>query len=168
MSVILPYDVIAAKSPYLKQMVDAFEDTGGNIIAAMEVPHDQTSRYGILDVVPGNGPMNAVRAMVEKPAIGTAPSNLAVIGRYILTTNILRNLSRTRIGSEVQLTDAVSDEIAVSDNVYSFRFDGQRFDCGTKNGFLQTTVAFALERADLRDDLNSYLHKVITTRTAAE
>jgi UTP--glucose-1-phosphate uridylyltransferase len=169
-AVILPDDVIAAKNPCLKQMVDAFEDTGGNIIAAMEVPHDQTSRYGILDVVPGNGPMNAVRAMVEKPAIGTAPSNLAVIGRYILTPNILRNLSRTRIGSgnEVQLTDAVSDEITVSDNVYSFRFDGQRFDCGTKNGFLQATVAFALERADLRDELYSYLHKVITTRTAAE
>ena len=102
--------------------------------------------------------------MVEKPLTGTAPSNLAIIGRYILTPNILRNLSRTRIGSgnEVQLTDAISD------NIYSYQFDGQRFDCGTKTGFLQATVAFALERPDLREDLYSYLQKVITTRTAAE
>ena len=169
-AMILPDDVIAAEKPCLKQMVGVFEDKGGNIIAAMEVAHDQTSRYSILDVVPSNGPMNAVRAMVKKPAIGTAPSNLAVIGRYIVTPNIFRNLSRTHIGSvnEVQLTDAASDEIAVSDNVYSFRFDGQHFDCGTKNGFLQATVAFALERSDFRDDLYSYLQKVITTRTAAE
>jgi UTP--glucose-1-phosphate uridylyltransferase len=169
-AVILPDDVIAAGKPCLKQMVEAFEDTGGNIIASMQVPHDQTSRYGILDVAPGNGPVNTVRAMVEKPLTGTAPSNLAIIGRYILTPNILRNLSRTRIGSgnEVQLTDAISDEIAISDNIYSYQFDGQRFDCGTKTGFLQATVAFALERPDLREDLNSYLQKVITTRTAAE
>ena len=148
-------------------MVEAFEQTGGNIVVAMQLPHDQTSRYGILDVAPGSGPLNAVRAMVEKPPAGTAPSNLAVIGRYILNPNILRNLSRTRIGTsaEVQLTDAVSDEIAVSDNVYSCRFSGQRFDYGTKSGFLQSTVAFALARDDLKVDFYSYLQNIITTRT---
>ena len=108
--------------------------------------------------------------MVEKPLAGTAPSSLAVIGRYILNPNILRNLSRTRIGTgaEIQLTDAVSDEIAFSDNVYSCRFSGQRFDCGTKSGFLQATVAFELARDDLKVDFYSYLQNIITTRTAAE
>ena len=108
--------------------------------------------------------------MVEKPAPGTAPSNLAVIGRYILTPQIMANLNRkeTGAGGEIQLTDAIAHEIATSDNVYGFRFHGQRFDCGSKAGFLQATVAFGLAREELRDELQSYLADLNATRSAAQ
>ena len=102
--------------------------------------------------------------------MGSAPSNLAVIGRYILTPAIMDNLNKikTGAGGEVQLTDAIAQEITNSDNVYGFRFRGQRFDCGSKAGFLQATVAFALGRDDLRDEFSTYLSDVMTARRAAQ
>jgi UTP--glucose-1-phosphate uridylyltransferase len=108
--------------------------------------------------------------MVEKPAVDSAPSNLAVIGRYILTPAIMRNLDRIKAGSggEIQLTDAIAEEIVRSDNVYGFRFRGQRFDCGSKAGFLQATVAFALARPDLRDEFSQFLAEMTAVRRAAE
>jgi UTP--glucose-1-phosphate uridylyltransferase len=170
-AVMLPDDVIAAEKPCLQQMIEAYEETGGNMVAAMEVPEDKTSSYGILDVDQDMGAMVSVKGMVEKPPAGTSPSNLAVIGRYILSPNIFRNLNQLKSGAggEIQLTDAIAQEIGPeASGVYGYRFRGQRFDCGSKTGFLQATVAFGLARDDLRDDLEEYLHEVIATRKAAE
>lgn len=168
-AVMLPDDVIAAEKPCLQQMVEAYEETGGSMVAAMEVPASKTSSYGILDVDQDMGSMVSVKGMVEKPEAGTAPSNLAVIGRYILSPNIFKNLNKikTGAGGEIQLTDAIAQEIG-GDGVYGYRFRGQRFDCGSKAGFLQATVAFGLARDDLRDDLEAYLHEVMSARKAAE
>ena len=169
-AVILPDDVIAGRKPCLQQMVEAYEETGGNMVAAMEVAQDKTSAYGILDVEDDMGSMVRVRGMVEKPKAGTAPSNLAVIGRYILSPSVLENLSTMEkgAGGEIQLTDAIAAEIESGNGVYGYRFQGQRFDCGSKSGFLQATVAFGLARDDLRDDLAAYLHDVVTMGKAAE
>jgi UTP--glucose-1-phosphate uridylyltransferase len=169
-AVLLPDDVIAADKPCLQQMVEVYAETGGNVVAAMEVPHSRTSAYGILDVKEDLGALVSVKGMVEKPAVDSAPSNLAVIGRYILTPAIMRNLDRIKAGSggEIQLTDAIAEEIVRSDNVYGFRFRGQRFDCGSKAGFLQATVAFALARPDLRDEFSQFLAEMTAVRRAAE
>ena len=167
---ILPDDVIAADTPCLQQMTEAYQETGGNMVAAMEVPADKASAYGILDVQEDMGSMVSVKGMVEKPKAGEAPSNLAVIGRYILSPKILENLDAktTGAGGEIQLTDAIAKEINGDEGVYGYRFNGQRYDCGSKAGFLQATVAFGLSRDDLRDDLEAYLHEVVSARKAAQ
>ncbi len=169
-AVILPDDVIAAEKPCLQQMVEAYQETGGNMVAAMEVPADKASSYGVLDIREDMGALVSVKGMVEKPKANEAPSNLAVIGRYILSPNILRNLDRkqTGAGGEIQLTDAIAQEITNSNNVYGYRFRGQRFDCGSKAGFLQATVAFGLARAELRDEFMQFLVEMTQMRKAAE
>ncbi len=162
-AVILPDDVICAEKPCLQQMVEAYAETGGNMVAAMEVAPEQTSNYGVLDVQNQNGPILSVQGMVEKPPKGAAPSNHAVIGRYILTPSIFDNLGRIEkgAGGEIQLTDAISLEIAQANNVFGYCFDGQRYDCGSKSGYLQATVAFGLKRADLKDDLLNFVEGVV-------
>ncbi len=169
-AVILPDDVIAAGKPCLQQMIEAYQETGGSMVAAMEVAPDKASAYGILDVDQDMGKIVHVKGMVEKPAPGEAPSSLAVIGRYILSPKILQNLSKIKggAGGEIQLTDAIAREIEEGRNVYGYRFDGQRFDCGSKAGFLQATVSFALARTDLRDELSAYLHTIAEHSKAAE
>ncbi|NIZ60570.1 UTP--glucose-1-phosphate uridylyltransferase [Sedimentitalea sp. CY04] len=169
-AVILPDDVIAAETPCLQQMVDAYSETGGNMVAAMEVPPEKTSSYGVLDVKDDMGSVVSVNGMVEKPKAEEAPSNLAVIGRYILEPSVLRNLNKLKSGSggEIQLTDAIAQDIGSETPVYGYRFRGQRFDCGSKAGFLQATVAFALARDDLRDDLSRYLSSISHVSKAAE
>ena len=114
--------------------------------------------------------MVEVKGMVEKPKAEDAPSNLAVIGRYILAPNVLKNLNRLKSGAggEIQLTDAIADEIEQENKVYGYRFNGQRFDCGSKSGFLQATVAFGLAREELRDDLAAYIRDVVQMEKAAE
>lgn len=169
-AVILPDDVIEAEKPCLQQMVEAYDEVGGSMVAAMEVPASKTSSYGVLDIEDDMGQLVAVRGMVEKPPADTAPSNLAVIGRYILSPNVLSNLNKikTGAGGEIQLTDAIADELRQGKKVYGFRFRGQRFDCGSKSGFLQATIAFGLARDDLRDDLQAYLREVVQMGHAAE
>ncbi len=169
-AVILPDDVIAAETPCLQQMVEAHEETGGNMVAAMEVPPEQASAYGVLDVDEDMGSMVKVKGMVEKPKPEDAPSNLAVIGRYILGPSVLRNLNQMKSGSggEIQLTDAISADIGTENSVYGYRFRGQRFDCGSKAGFLQATVAFGLARDELRDDLSRYLREMVQLDKAAQ
>ena len=169
-AVLLPDDVIAADTPCLKQMVDAYEQTGGNMIAAMEVAPDKASSYGIMDVPPSVGRILPMQGMVEKPAPGTQPSNLAAIGRYILSLDVMRHLDAIEpgVGGEIQLTDAIAREIAEKQNVYGFRFDGQRYDCGSKAGFLQATVAFGLARAELGAELADFLVDMVAQRRAAE
>ena len=168
-AVLLPDDVIAADKPCLQQMVEAYEQTGGNMVAAMEVPPAKTSAYGVLDVAEDMGSIVRVKGMVEKPKAEDAPSNLVVIGRYILTPKILNNLNRMKqgAGGEIQLTDAIAEEVA-SNNVYGFRFRGQRYDCGSKAGFLQATVAFGLARDDLREEFSAYLNDMIALQKAAQ
>ena len=140
------------------------------MVAAMEVQPEKTSAYGVLDVKEDMGSMVSVQGMVEKPAAGTAPSNLAVIGRYILSPNVLSNLNKMKSGAggEIQLTDAIASEIEQDNDVYGYRFRGQRFDCGSKSGFLQATVAFGLARDELREDLFGYLQEVVKLGQAAE
>lgn len=169
-AVILPDDVIANDKPCLQQMVEAYEQTGGNMVAAMEVPMEKASSYGMLDVDEDMGALVRVKAMVEKPKIEDAPSNLAVIGRYILSPSVLENLNKVKSGAggEIQLTDAIAAEIGGDEGVYGYRFQGQRFDCGSKSGFLQATVAFGLARDDLRDDLSEFLNDIVHMGKAAE
>jgi UTP--glucose-1-phosphate uridylyltransferase len=169
-AVILPDDVIAGETPCLKQMVDAYQETGGSMVAAMEVAPEKTSSYGVLDVAEDRGDVVRVNGMVEKPAMEDAPSNLAVIGRYILSPKVLQNFNKIEkgAGGELQLTDAIAQEIALGRDVHGFRFKGTRFDCGSKAGFLQATVAFALARADLRDELHDYLTQMVAMQSAAQ
>ncbi|MEI4485472.1 UTP--glucose-1-phosphate uridylyltransferase GalU [Frigidibacter sp. MR17.14] len=169
-AVLLPDDVIAAEKPCLQQMVEAYEETGGNIVATMEVPMDKVSSYGVLDVAEDMGSFVKAKGMVEKPKKEDAPSNLAVIGRYILQPEIMDTLNQKKIGAggEIQLTDAIAQEIVNSDNVYGLRFRGQRFDCGSKSGFLQATVAFGLARPDLAAEFSDFLNDVVAMRQAAE
>ncbi|MCB1356816.1 MAG: UTP--glucose-1-phosphate uridylyltransferase GalU [Maritimibacter sp.] len=169
-AVILPDDVIAAEKPVLQQMVEAYEQTGGAMVAAMEVPPEKASAYGVLDVSEDMGDLVKVRGMVEKPAPNEAPSNLAVIGRYILTPDVMNNISKMKSGAggEIQLTDAIAEEIAQERSVYGLRFRGQRFDCGSKAGFLQATVAFGMAREDLRDEFTAYLEEMVSVQKAAQ
>jgi len=169
-AVMLPDDVIAAETPCLQQMVEAHSETGGNMVAVMEVPAARASSYGIVDVGEDRGALVLVSAMVEKPAPGTAPSNLAVIGRYILTPGVLDHLDRglSGAGGEIQLTDAIAAQIGTGNPVHGYRFRGQRFDCGSKAGFLQATVAFGLARDDLREEFGDYLQELVGLRQAAE
>lgn len=169
-AVILPDDVIAAKKPCLQQMMEAYNKTGGSMVAAMEVEPSRTSSYGILDTSKEDGNLVKLKGMVEKPAPEDAPSNLAVIGRYILTPTVLQNLNALEpgAGGEIQLTDAIAQEIRESRDVYGCRFRGERFDCGSKAGFLQATLAFGLAREDLRDDLGAYLHSITQVDKAAQ
>jgi UTP--glucose-1-phosphate uridylyltransferase len=169
-AVILPDDVIAAEKPCLEQMVEAYAETGGSMVATMEVAPEKTSAYGVLDVKSQEGNVVSINGMVEKPAAGTAPSNLAVIGRYILSPKIMQNLNQTDkgAGGEIQLTDAIAREMTEGRDVFGYRFDGKRYDCGSKAGYLQAMVAFALEREDLRDEFGAYLDEMVALRSAAQ
>lgn len=168
-AVLLPDDVIAAEKPCLAQMVEAYAETGGNMVAAMEVPQDKAKSYGILDIGEDMGAIVKAKGMVEKPAPGTEPSNLAVIGRYILSPKVMVNLNKVRqgAGGEIQLTDAIAAEVE-GEGVYGYRFRGQRYDCGSKAGFLQATVAFGLSRPDLRDEFSAYLNDMVALQKAAQ
>ena len=169
-AVILPDDVIAAEKPCLQQMVEAYAQTGGSMVATMEVAPEKTSSYGVLDISGENGPVVNVRGMVEKPPAGQAPSNLAVIGRYILSPKIMQNLNQIDkgAGGELQLTDAIAKELTEGRDVFGYRFQGQRFDCGSKAGYLQAMVSFALARDDLRDEFSAYLQEIVGNARAAQ
>ncbi len=169
-AVILPDDVIAAEKPCLQQMVEAHRETGGCMVAAMEVSQEKTSSYGVLDIKEDMGHLVSVNGMVEKPKAEDAPSNLAVIGRYILTPRILKNLNKIKegAGGEIQLTDAIAREIDEKGDVFGYRFRGQRFDCGSKAGYLQATVAFGLARDELKDEFSGYLDELSGIRKAAQ
>ena len=170
-AVLLADDLVLADRPCLSQMVEVYEQKGGNVVAAMDVAPEHTSRYGIIDIAEDDGRLVTARGMVEKPKSDEAPSRTAVIGRYILSPQILKNLDekQTGAGGEIQLTDAIARQIGDESNgVYGYRFNGQRYDCGSKAGFLQATVAFGLDRDDLRDDLEAYLHEIVSARKAAQ
>lgn len=149
-AVILPDDVIAADRPCLAQMIRAHSGTSGNMVATMEVAPSEISAYGALDVDEQHGRLTTAKGVVEKPRPGTQPSNLAVIGRYILQPTVMDHLMDAvpGAGGEIQLTDAIAADIA-SSGLWGFRFDGERFDCGSKLGFLEATVAFGIDHPEL-------------------
>ena len=168
-AVILTDDVIMGEPPCLQQMIEAHAETGGTMVATMEVPLEKTKSYGVLDVAEDMGAIVKAKGLVEKPK-DNPPSNLAVIGRYILAPTVLQNLNKLRegAGGEIQLTDAIADEITEGREVFGLRFRGQRYDCGSKAGFLQATVAFGLERDELREEFLDYLNEVVSMQRAAE
>ena len=160
-AVLLADDLILSDTPCLKQMIDAAMETGGNMVAVLDVPREHTSRYGILDVASDNGRLAKVKGLVEKPDPADAPSTLSVIGRYILTPDVFTYLSKMEkgAGEEIQLTDAMAKLIGHKP-FHGLRFEGIRFDCGDKLGFLKATVAFGLARAELREGLSTYLSSI--------
>jgi len=169
-AVLLPDDVIESDQPCLAQMIEAYEETGGAVVAAMDVPRAATASYGVLDIAEDKGRTVRVKGMVEKPKPELAPSTLAVIGRYILPSTVMDNLSAMRrgAGGEIQLTDAIADEIASGRPVHGYRFRGRRFDCGSKAGYLQATVAFGLARPELHDEFAAFLDSMAPHSRAAE
>ena len=169
-AVVLTDDVIQGEPPCLQQMIEAYGETGGSMVATMEVAPEKAKAYGVLDVAEDMGAIVRAKGMVEKPATGTQPSNLAGIGRYTLAPTVMKNLNKLKhgAGGEIQLTDAIAEEIQAGRDVFGLRFRGQRFDCGSKAGFLQATVAFGLERDELKDEFAEYLHQVMSMRRAAE
>ena len=157
-AVVLVDDLMQSETPCLKQMVDAYELVGGNLVAVEQVPKELANRYGILDVESSDGNLVRARGIVEKPAPDDAPSGIAVIGRYILAPEVFRELSRMEagVGGEIQLTDALSaliDEIPF----HGIHCEGTRYDCGNKAGFVLANVAFALARDELRDAVMAQL-----------
>ena len=159
-AVLLADDLIMAKPGCLKQMMSVYSQTGGNIVASEEVPAEQTNRYGILDVVEDDGLLARAKGLVEKPEPSQAPSNLCIIGRYILQPEVFDHLSKQEqgTGGEIQLTDALAKTIDTI-SFHGLRFEGRRFDCGSKLGFLEAQIAFALARDDLSDGTRRFLKK---------
>ena len=161
-AVLLADDVIDAEVPVLKQMMAVFEETRGSVIATQLVEGPGISAYGVIEAKPVNGRfagrLHEITNLVEKPKPEEAPSNLAVIGRYILTPRIFSMLDRTPLGpgGELQLTDALK-LLLQEEKVYGFTFEGKRHDTGNKLGFLKATIEFALKRPDLGEDLREYL-----------
>jgi len=157
-AVLLADDLILADVPCLKQMVEAYERLGGNMVAVMDVPRPQTAAYGV--VAPGrrDGRLVEVKGLVEKPKPEAAPSTYAVIGRYILQPRVFEHLGRLErgAGNEIQLTDAMA-RIIGDGPFHGYDFAGRRFDCGTRVGFLEANVAFALGRPDMRDRVKEFL-----------
>lgn len=171
-AVILPDDVISSEKGCLTQMVEAYNAHGssGCIVAAMEVARDKVSKYGVLDPQEDMGALIRAKGLIEKPKPENAPSNLAVIGRYILTPEVMVSLNKKKkgAGGEIQLTDAIAEQADAGRNVFGFRFQGQRFDCGSKSGYLQATVTFALQRDELAEEFMDYLQAITRTTMAAE
>jgi UTP--glucose-1-phosphate uridylyltransferase len=161
-AVILSDDVVVGDRPCIGQLIEAYRQTHASVVAVMEVPAEDVGRYGIIDpdpVQPGDDPrLHRVRGLVEKPSPESAPSNLAVIGRYVLTPKIFEKLEQTQhgAGGEIQLTDAIEALIAEQD-VYAYEFEGRRHDAGTIMGWLQASVELALDRQDIGPDFRRYL-----------
>ena len=161
-AVILPDDVIAAETPCLQQMVEAYEETGGNMVAAMEVPPEKASSYGVLDVQEDMGSIVSVKGMVEKPEADKAPSNLAVIGRYILSPSVLRSLNQLKqgAGGEIQLTDAI-DQLMNLETVEAFNMTGKSHDCGSKLGYMKAFVEYGMRHENQGNELTSFIKKLL-------
>lgn len=160
-AVLLGDDIIEGESPCLKQMIDVFNEVQSSVIAVMEVPKEETDRYGIIDPLEQNGRLYDVRGFVEKPKIEHAPSNVAIIGRYILTPEIFQFLELQQVGAggEIQLTDAIS-KLNEIQKVFAYAYEGVRYDVGEKLGFIKSTIEMALSREDLRSEMIKYLQEV--------
>jgi UTP--glucose-1-phosphate uridylyltransferase len=163
-AVILADDLIDAKVPVLKQMTDLQVKHGGSIVAVQNVAPEDTASYGIASTKPAKGRLARMTGIVEKPKPQDAPSTLGVVGRYVLTPRIFDLLARTQPGAgrEIQLTDAI-ERLLREEPVHAYEFEGRRYDCGSKIGYLEATVDFALKHAEVADDFRAYLAKVAGT-----
>ena len=157
-AVLLPDELMMGNPNCLAQMVGAYEKVGGNIVAALEVPDSETHKYGVIDPGATDGRLTEIRGMVEKPAPGTAPSNLMLPGRYILQPEVMRALDaqETGAGGEIQLTDAMARLIG-EQPFHAYRFDGERYDCGSASGFVIANLAVALKRDDVEPAVREFL-----------
>ena len=160
-AVLLPDELMVGTPGFLKQMVEAYNQVGGNVIGALEVATGETHKYGIISPGKRDGRLTEVTALVEKPKAGSAPSNLMIPGRYILQPEVMRILERQEkgAGDEIQLTDAMAQMIG-KQPFHGFTFDGKRYDCGDKAGFVQATVALALARDDIGPAVRTFLATV--------
>ena len=161
-AILLPDDLVLAETPCLAQLAQAYRDTGGNVVAVTEVPREHTNRYGILDIGADDGRLVEVKGLVEKPAPEDAPSNLSIIGRYVLMPEVIGHLAKMErgAGNEVQLTDGMAKLIG-NQPFHGLRYEGRRFDCGDKVGFLEAQIAFALKRPDLAEAVRGFLRNYI-------
>jgi UTP--glucose-1-phosphate uridylyltransferase len=159
-AVVLVDDLVVSDVPCLRQMVEAHAETRGNLVAVEEVPREHTNRYGVLDPAADDGRLVEVKGLVEKPDPAAAPSRLAVIGRYILLPEVFEHLAlqQTGAGGEIQLTDAMARMIG-RHPFHGLRFEGRRFDCGARLGYLEATIACALEREDLRPGVRQIIDR---------
>jgi UTP--glucose-1-phosphate uridylyltransferase len=161
-AILLPDDLVLAETPCTMQLARAYEQTGGCVVAVTEVPHEHTNRYGILDIGADDGKLVEVKGLVEKPRPADAPSNLSIIGRYVLLPEVIGYLSRMErgAGNEVQLTDAMAQLIGKVP-FHGLRYEGRRFDCGNKVGFLEAQIAYALKRPDMEAQVMEFLKKYV-------
>ena len=165
-AVLLADDLInTSERSCLNQMVDIYSQHHCSILGIEQVARETVNRYGIIDSSPISDSLSKVNAIVEKPAIDKAPSNLAVVGRYILTPRIFKLLEKTErgAGNEIQLTDAIA-KLLNEETVLGYEFDGKRFDCGSKSGYLQATVEFALQHPELKQEFESYLYDLVNNK----
>lgn len=160
-AVLLGDDIVQSEVPAIKQLMNQYDDTGKSIIGVQQVNENETHRYGIVDPAESNEGLFSVNKFVEKPEPGTAPSNLAIMGRYVLTPQIFDYLEKQEIGAggEIQLTDAI-ERLNKDDKVYAFDFHGERYDVGEKLGFVKTTIQFALNNEEMSQDVKAYIQSL--------
>ncbi|MDK9856018.1 UTP--glucose-1-phosphate uridylyltransferase GalU [Staphylococcus equorum] len=160
-AVLLGDDIVQADTPAIKQLMDQYEITGKSIIGVQQVSENETHRYGIIDPAESSEGLFSVNKFVEKPKFGTAPSNLAIMGRYVLTPQIFDYLGRQEIGAggEIQLTDAI-EHLNSDDCVYAYDFKGERYDVGEKIGFVKTTIQFALNDKEMSEDIKNFIKSI--------
>jgi UTP--glucose-1-phosphate uridylyltransferase len=160
-AVLLGDDIVHADKPCLKQMIEVYEQYRTSILGVQKVPNKDVSKYGIVDGIQLENGLYKVKGLVEKPAVEDTPSDVAILGRYIINSKIFKILEHTRPGKggEIQLTDALT-ELAKQEPMYAYHFEGKRYDVGEKQGFLEATVEFALRREDLRERFLEYLLKI--------
>ncbi|MDM5329824.1 UTP--glucose-1-phosphate uridylyltransferase GalU [Neobacillus sp. CF12] len=161
-AVLLGDDIVQSNTPCLRQLIDEHESTHSSVIGVQQVPDNETHRYGIIDPLIQTGRRYQVNNFVEKPKPGTAPSNLAIMGRYVLTPEIFMFLDNpeTGAGGEIQLTDAIQKLNSIQ-RVFAYDFEGQRYDVGEKIGFVKTTIEFALQDEELHDDVLAFIHELL-------
>lgn len=161
-AVLLGDDIVQSKTPCIKQLISVYENTRSSVIGVQAVPDEETNRYGIVDPMSKESRQYQIKNLIEKPSPGTSPSNLAIMGRYMLTPEIFSFLAKQEIGAggEIQLTDALQKLNKVQ-SIYAYEFEGKRYDVGEKLGFVKTTIEFALQHEDLQDDLIHYLEELV-------
>ncbi len=161
-AIFLPDELMSGSPGCMKQMVDAYDKLGGNIVCALEIPIEDTPSYGVIDPGYRDGPITEVKGLVEKPAAGTAPSNLILPGRYILQPEVMRILETQEAGAggEIQLTDAMAQMIG-KQPFHGMTFDGARYDCGSKAGYVEANLALALAHPEIGDDIRAIAEKLL-------
>lgn len=167
-AVLLGDDIVQAETPSLRQLMNEYESTLSSVIGVQTVADEQTHRYGIVDPISSEGRRYQVNTFVEKPAPGTAPSNLAIMGRYVFTPEIFMFLEQQEIGTggEIQLTDAIQ-KLNEIQRVFAYDFEGKRYDVGEKLGFIETTLEFALQHDDLKNQLLEIMERLVEQNKAA-